>query len=78
MFEILNYLVNLCSDLLVWLSRQQQRAARLRIHTCNHAMLEADKQLTKAQQKHDELVCKLANQRDQMQYYLDSETIHLK
>lgn len=78
MFEILNCLVNLCSDLLVWLSRQQQRAARLRMHTCNPAILEAHKQLQKAQQKHDALVCKMENQRDQMQYYLDSESIHLK
>ncbi len=78
MFEVLNFLVNLCADLLAWLSAKQQYAARLRIRNCNVAIAKAEQHMQKVQAQHEELVCKLQNQRDAMQYYLDSESIHLK
>lgn len=77
MFEILQKLVDWCSDLLAWLSAKQCKAAQVRIENCTRLIHKNNKALLRYQERAEKKRIALENERERMQHWLDQEAVEL-
>lgn len=77
MFELLSKVINLMTSLLCWLSRQQIKAAKVRIRNCN-LMLNKIKVTRDAKMlEYQQAITAAENERARMEDFLSSDFVEL-